>query len=59
MKFIYVINKQDMNKLLDAGFKLMYSNDRMGIYVFANDPSLDFDLSTFPCIYSDQLLFNN
>ena len=44
-KFVNVFTKEDRDKLILAGYKLMKSDDEKSIYVFINDSSLSCNFS--------------
>ena len=56
-KFIYVFDINTKENMVKAGFKLMKSDDRNGIYVFLSDDSLRFDFGNISTIRSDTITF--
>lgn len=48
MKFLYVFDKETRDKLIDAGYTLLKSNDSKEVYVFENRGIETFDLNTAP-----------
>lgn len=57
-KFIYVFSKEDMTALLLEGYTLLKSDDKSGLYVFANDnDKIAFSHSEMQYVNSDTLSF--
>lgn len=58
-KFIYVFDTAARDKLSNAGFLLLKSDERNSVYVFSNDSSLRFALDAVDVsfIMSDTLTF--
>lgn len=57
MKFIYVFNTKDRDKLQNTGFILLKEDERNSVYVFATDDSLNFALDDMSYLRSDILTF--
>lgn len=67
MKFIYVTNEKDKQRLINAGYSLISVIDNKKkcstsptLYVFENKSSLSNNKALFEnvvCIYSDKLMF--
>ena len=56
-KFLYVFNKEARDRLLAANYTLLKSDERNGIYVFANQVEMTFALADISFIRSDTLTF--
>lgn len=56
-KFLYVFNKDARDRLLDANYTLLKSDDRNEIYVFANQMDMTFALADISFIRSNTLTF--
>ena len=56
-QFIYVFNSDARDILLGSGFQLVKSDDKNGIYIFANQPTMTFALSQVSYIASNTLTF--
>ena len=56
-KFIYVFDINTKENMVNAGFKLIKSDERNAIYVFLSDDSLRFDFSNISTIRSDTITF--
>ena len=66
MKFIYVMNPEYKNVLLDAGFSILREDTRNNIYVFTHENKMNFSSEDaedyisnmgIPFILSDMLTF--
>ena len=58
--FIYVFKKEDMNKLLSLGFKIIKSDESMDIYVFdakSNGNYSEKDLDSVNCVFTHFMTF--
>lgn len=56
-KFIYVFDEDARDRLLKAGFTLLSSDAKNGIYVFANDNGLQFSLGGTEHIVTNTMSF--
>lgn len=57
-KFTYVFSKEDKERLLKAGYLLLKSDDRNGVYVFKASDELSFVLNEIEdFMESDRLTF--
>lgn len=56
-KFLYVFNKEARDRLLDANYTLLKSDEQNDIYIFANQGEMAFVLSDVSYICSDSLTF--
>ncbi len=54
--FIYVFNKEDSDAMKNAGYRMIQSNDDMGVYVFENRSELEFSCNV-KHYYSNVLTF--
>lgn len=57
MWFIYVFSAEDRDKLIEAGFHYMKSDNCDSIFVFRNDKYLNFDFGDMKYVESDILSF--
>lgn len=55
--FIYVMDTESKDILVNRGFELLKTDDRQTVWVFVNKPELTFDAIDIPCIVSDVLTF--
>lgn len=56
-KFIYVFDKDARDELLSAGFKLLKSDKKNEVYIFANQMDMAFALAGISFIRTDTLTF--
>lgn len=57
-KFIYVFSREDCDKLTSAGYQLMKSDDKGGIYVFLNKKEdANFDINPIEGV--DDVVFSS
>lgn len=56
-KFLYVFDKESRDELLVAGFRLLKSDKKNDVYVFANRNDMAFELSDISFVRSDTLTF--
>ena len=56
-KFIYVFNKDDRDKLISAGFKLVKNDTGGDVYIFINSGTNRYDLAEYSYVESDTLTF--
>lgn len=56
-RFLYVFDKESRDELLVAGFKLLKSDKKNDVYVFANRNDMAFELADIPFVRSDTLTF--
>lgn len=56
-KFLYVFNKDARDRLLEANYTLLKSDDRNETYVFADKTDMTFALADISYIRSDTLTF--
>ena len=56
-KFIYVFDKEARDKLLSAGLKLLKSDKKNEVYVFANQMDVAFALAGIAFVRTDTLTF--
>lgn len=56
-KFLYVFDKESRDELIHAGFKLMKSDKKNDIYVFANRMDMAFELADISFVRTDTLTF--
>lgn len=56
-RFLYVFDKKSRDKLIVAGFKLIKSDIKKDVYVFANQLDLAFELSDISFVRSNTLTF--
>lgn len=56
-KFLYVFDKESRDELLVAGFRLLKSDKKNDVYVFANRADMVFDLADISFVRSDVLTF--
>lgn len=56
-KFLYVFSKDDRDSLIVAGYSLLKSDDKNDLYVFVNQPTMNFDLLDMTFVRSDVLTF--
>lgn len=57
MKFIYVFNTEDRDKLKSYGFALLKADDHNSTYVFVADDTLKFALNDITYATSNTLTF--
>ena len=57
MKFIYVFESADKEKLVDLGFQLLKEDSKNSIYVFVVNDSLKFGMDDINFMCSDTLTF--
>ena len=55
--FIYVFDTETRDRMLDAGYLLLKSDEPKAIFVFAATPELSFDFQGAKHLYSDELTF--
>lgn len=55
--FLYVMDTESRDKLLNLGFELLKENDEKTVWVFVNKLYRMFDLVDVPCVVSDVLTF--
>lgn len=53
--FIYVMDTESRNKLIELGYDLLKSNDK--VWIFANKHEMEFSSDDIPCVISDTLIF--
>lgn len=57
-KFIYVFTKDDRDKLLDAGMKLLNFDEKNGVYIFLKEAdAMDYSLQKTEHITTNTLSF--
>ena len=56
-KFLYVFNKAARDKLLEANYRLLKSDEQNEMYVFANEIDMTFALADISFIRSNTLTF--
>ena len=56
-KYVYVMDTESRDMLVDRGFELLKANDKHTVWVFINKPELTFDTIDIPCVVSDVLTF--
>ena len=57
MKFIYVFESADKEKLVDLGFQFLKEDSKNSIYVFVVNDSLKFGMDDINFMCSDTLTF--
>ena len=57
LRFIYVMNPSDKEKLELLGYELLKCDDNNSVFVFENKNALNFSLDDVPHILSDVLTF--
>ena len=55
--FIYVMDVESKDKLLQLGYTLLKDNGNGSIWVFVNKEGQQFDSLDVPCVVSDVLTF--
>lgn len=55
--FLYVMDTESRDKLLNLGFELLKENDKKTVWVFVNKSDQTFDVVDVPCVVSDVLTF--
>lgn len=55
--FLYVMDTESRDKLLNLGFELLKENDKKTVWVFVNKLDQTFDVVDVPCVVSDVLTF--
>lgn len=55
--FLYVFDKESRDELLSIGFRLLKSDNKNDVYVFANRNDMAFELSEISFVRSDTLTF--
>ena len=56
-KFLYVFNKEARDRLLEANYTLLKSDEKNETYVFANQMDMTFTLADISYIRSNTLSF--
>ena len=56
-KFLYVFSTDDRDRLIAAGYALLKSDDKNGLYVFVNQTNMNFDMLDMAFVRSDVLTF--
>lgn len=56
-KFLYVFDKESRDELLVAGYKLLKSDKKNDVYVFANRTDMMFELADVSFVRSNVLTF--
>lgn len=56
-KFLYVFDKESRDELLYSGFKLLKSDKKNDVYVFANRTDMVFDLADISFVRTNTLTF--
>ena len=56
-KFIYVFDEKSRDELIAAGLRLLKSDKKNDVYVFANRNDMAFELSDISFVRSDTLTF--
>lgn len=56
-RFIYVFDKESRDEMVAAGFKLLKSDKKNDVYVFANRNDMAFELAGLSFARSDTLTF--
>ena len=56
-RFLYVFDKESRDELLNAGYKLLKSDKKNNVYVFANRNDMAFELADISFVRSDTLTF--
>ncbi len=56
-KFLYVFDKESRDELLHAGYKLLKSDKKNDVYVFANRNDMAFELTDISFVRTDTLTF--
>lgn len=56
-KFLYVFDKESRDELLHAGFKLLKSDKKNDVYVFANRMDMTFEIADISFVRTDTLTF--
>ena len=56
-KFLYVFNKEARDRLLEANYTLLKSDEKNETYVFANQMDMTFALADISFIRSNTLTF--
>lgn len=55
--FLYVMDIESRDRLLNLGFELLKSNDEKTVWIFVNKQEQTFDEIDAPCVVSDVLTF--
>ena len=55
--FIYVFSIQDRDTLLSKGYKLLKSDEKNNIYIFANNDQFTFGETDMKFVFSNTLTF--
>lgn len=55
--FLYVMDTEIRDKLINLGYELLKSNPTKTVWVFVNNQTLSFDALDIPCVVSDTLTF--
>jgi len=55
--FIYVMDTESRDKLVNLGYELLKENETKTIWVFVNKSDQSFDAVDVPCVVSDTLTF--
>ena len=56
-RFLYVFDKGSRDELLVAGFKLLKSDKKNDVYIFANRMDMAFELADISFVRSNTLTF--
>lgn len=56
-KFLYVFDKESRDELLHAGFKLLKSDKKNDVYVFANRTDMTFEIADISFVRTNTLTF--
>lgn len=55
--FLYVMDTESRDKLLNLGFELLKENGKKTVWVFLNKSNQTFDMVDVPCVISNILTF--
>lgn len=55
--FIYVMDVESKDKLINLGYELLKNDEKNTIWVFSNKEDRQFDSLDIPCVVSDVLTF--
>ena len=56
-KFIYVLSKEDRDKLLELGYTLFKSDEKNDVFVFINEERLAFQNTDVRYVLQDTIVF--
>lgn len=55
--FIYVMDAESKDKLIELGYEFLKKNAKKDIWVFINKLDINFEAIDIPCVVSDVLTF--